>query len=53
MIQIIKPDSEDQKAIFPNRTVFLAGSIEMGSAVDWQREVEEVFDKEIFKRNHW
>jgi len=49
MIQVIKPDSEDQKAIFPNRTIFLAGSIEMGSAVDWQREVEEVFDKEIFK----
>jgi hypothetical protein len=48
-IQIIKPDSENQKTLFPNRKIFLAGSIEMGSAVDWQKEVEEVLEKEIFK----
>jgi len=49
MIQIIKPDSEDQKVKFLDLTIFLAGSIEMGSAVDWQKEVEETFEQDIFK----
>lgn len=56
-IQIIKPDSEDQKAIY-NKKIFLAGSIEMGSAVDWQKEVEEVLEQHNYtiynpRRIHW
>jgi len=62
MIQIIKPDSEVQKAIY-DKKIFLAGSIEMGAAVDWQREVEEVFESYFCtnkdcviynpRRTHW
>ncbi len=29
-----------------NKSIFLAGSIEMGKAVDWQKEVEEKFEYE-------
>lgn len=46
-IQIIKPDSDDQQAIYEKR-IFLAGSIEMGAAVDWQKEVEDVFENHFF-----
>jgi len=40
MAQIIKPDSPDQGVKY-QKTVFLAGSIEMGAAEDWQRLAEE------------
>lgn len=50
-IQIIKPDSEDQKAIY-DKKIFLAGSIEMGAAVDWQKEVEAVFANHFFKERN-
>lgn len=41
-MKIIKPDSEDQTP--EGTTVFLAGSIDNGSAVDWQKKVEQAFD---------
>jgi len=40
MAQIIKPDSPDQGVRY-QKTVFLAGSIEMGAAEEWQRLAEE------------
>lgn len=40
MAQIIKPDSPDQGVRYQKK-VFLAGSIEMGAAEDWQRLAEE------------
>ena len=40
MAQIIKPDSPDQGVKYQKK-VFLAGSIEMGAAEDWQRLAEE------------
>lgn len=40
MAQIIKPDSPNQGVRY-QKTVFLAGSIEMGMAEDWQRLAEE------------
>lgn len=39
-MQIIKPNSEEQTVLNPI-TVFLAGSIEMGTAEDWQSKVEK------------
>lgn len=38
MAQVIKPDSVEQKPEYIN-SIFLAGSIEMGIAEDWQTEV--------------
>lgn len=40
MAQIIKPDSKEQ-AVKHSKTVFLAGSIEMGAAEDWQQLAEQ------------
>jgi hypothetical protein len=55
--QIIKPDSLDQR---PRclKTIFLAGSIEMGAAEDWQKRVEdELADYEVTifnpRRDSW
>lgn len=49
MIKVIKPDSEDQEALRFSSTIFLAGSIEMGAAIDWQNQfltkLEQVQDK--------
>ena len=39
MSQIIKPNSHSQE-ILNHPTIFLAGSIEMGSAEDWQIRIE-------------
>ena len=39
MAKIIKPDSNQSYDLEP--TVFLAGSIEMGAAEDWQKKVEK------------
>ena len=55
--QIIKPDSSTQKVKHEN-TVFLAGSIEMGLAEDWQKLAEEALQDSavtIFnpRRNDW
>lgn len=36
------PDSIDLKSY---KSVFLAGTIDMGSGVDWQRDVAELFEK--------
>ena len=55
---IIKPPS---KMIYSNHTkfsIFLAGSIDMGSAVDWQKEVSDSlsgFDVDLFnpRRDDW
>lgn len=47
-IQIIKPDSEDQQVLY-TQEIFLAGSIEMGAAVDWQKEAEAAFAKHFYK----
>jgi len=64
-LQIIKPDSVDQLIWFNSVKIFLAGSIEMGSAIDWQAEfvkllesselLENTIDITIFnpRRNKW
>lgn len=38
-MQIIKPDTKDQVRTY-NKSIFLAGSIEMGSAENWQETVQ-------------
>ena len=43
--QVIKPNTSNQKNFFPIK-VFLAGSIEMGKAEDWQTRVENLLDKD-------
>lgn len=40
-MKIIKPNSEDQK--IEGVSIFLAGSIEMGAAEDWQTKTQERF----------
>jgi hypothetical protein len=41
MAQIIKPNSEDQ-VILNDVSIFLAGSIEMNAAEEWQNYVQEI-----------
>lgn len=41
MAKVIKAPNEIPYYDRNKRTIFLAGSIDMGSAVDWQKEVEE------------
>ena len=41
---VIKPTDKEPESLGPS--VFLAGSIEMGAAEDWQKKVAEHFDKE-------
>lgn len=43
-MQVIKPNSPDQ--IIKGTSVFLAGSIEMGVAEDWQTALTEIFKDE-------
>ena len=55
-MKIIKPDSKDQEP--EGNTVFLAGSIDNGAAIDWQKTVEAAFeshDGTIYnpRRNTW
>ena len=55
--QIIKPDSSEQRTINPI-AIFLAGSIEMGSATDWQEKVQKELsglDVTVYnpRRNDW
>lgn len=38
--QVIKPDSEIQSPIY-KKTIFLAGTIEMGKSIDWQSIITE------------
>lgn len=43
---------------FSRKSVFLAGSIEMGTAENWQEEIGEFFDKEFWnvfnpRRDNW
>jgi len=57
MAKVIKPSDKDQEQeLYPS--VFLAGSIEMGKAEDWQKTVErelEKLDVTIFnpRRDDW
>lgn len=56
-MKIIKPTSED-KAHGDGVSVFLAGSIEMGAAIDWQAEIPKYFkDKQVTfynpRRDEW
>jgi len=56
-VQIIKPDSKDQRQVY-DACFFLAGSIEMGAAEDWQKLVEDKFKNDpvtIFnpRRDSW
>ena len=46
---VIKPNSDIQHYGFNSATVFLAGSIEMGSAENWQLKVEEVLSEHKLK----
>ena len=41
MAQILKAPADLSRIQFPKRSVFLAGSIEMGEAENWQEVVEE------------
>jgi nucleoside 2-deoxyribosyltransferase len=43
MIEIKAPNK--LKKIKGSKTVFLAGSIDMGKAIDWQKQVKEAFEK--------
>lgn len=60
-INVIKPDSKASYTHFVGATrIFLAGSIEMGSAVDWQAMIEndlKGFEKDITifnpRRDDW
>jgi hypothetical protein len=45
-MKVIKPTSEDQLPSFNSPEVFLAGSIEMGAAEDWQSVIPNQFEKE-------
>lgn len=38
---VIKPNSENQKKL--GKSIFLAGSIEMGLAEDWQKKTSDIF----------
>jgi hypothetical protein len=38
--KVIKPDSDDQSFDKARKSIFLAGSIEMGVAEDWQKKLE-------------
>ena len=61
MIQIVKPPHPITKIGIGTKSVFLAGSIEMGTVSDWQSRVEEFFETEYGKeiavfnprREHW
>jgi hypothetical protein len=57
-MQVIKPNSQEQSYDYNTTTIFLAGSIEMGSAENWQLKVESELDKKdvtIFnpRRDDW
>ena len=57
-MQVIKPNSKEQSYDFNSTTIFLAGSIEMGSAEDWQTKVqEELTNKNVTifnpRRDEW
>lgn len=45
-MKIIKPTTENQEIESQSITVFLAGSIEMGAAEDWQTEIPKAFENE-------
>jgi len=56
MAQVIKPTSKERTLYFPS--IFLAGSIEMGIAEDWQLKITEKlkdFDVTIYnpRRDNW
>lgn len=57
-MQVIKPNSEKQEYNYHATTVFLAGSIEMGTAKNWQLDMEKElssFDVVVFnpRRDDW
>lgn len=56
-MQVIKPNSEDQTAEHPI-SIFLAGSIEMGLAENWQETLEKSLTDEVVtvynpRRDDW
>jgi hypothetical protein len=60
MIKIIKPDTVDQESLKDSFKIFLAGSIEMGLAENWQEVFIDVLNKKdanltIFnpRRDNW
>lgn len=44
--KVIKPTTENQNPLKNSIKVFLAGSIEMGAAEDWQMKIEKFLEKE-------
>lgn len=48
-MQIIKPNTNKQ-VIESNTSIFLAGSIEMGSAENWQGKIEDILNNHIIER---
>lgn len=56
--KVIKPDSEDQSYDPSRKSVFLAGSIEMGVAENWQQKLEKILSEQnvnVFnpRRDDW
>jgi hypothetical protein len=56
-MKIIKPDSPDQTPS-AGKSIFLAGSIDQGKAVNWQQQIEDLLSNSevtIFnpRREHW
>lgn len=57
-MQVIKPPNIESKDLDNKRSIFLAGTIDMGNSVDWQKEVEtelKDYDIVIFnpRRDSW
>ena len=44
--KVIKPTTENQNPLKNSIKIFLAGSIEMGAAEDWQMKIEKFLEKE-------
>ena len=57
-MKVIKPNSTDQAFPYNSTAIFLAGSIEMRSAENWQLKMENIFEKDevvLFnpRRDNW
>ena len=45
--KVIKPTTENQNPLNGSIKIFLAGSIEMGNASNWQKEIIDKFEKDV------
>lgn len=51
MVKVIYSTSEDQNPIEPSIKIFLAGTIDLGNSIDWQKQVEDYYKKSNFNFN--